>query len=86
VVKVSTQMIGNLFIKPLVWEKGPISSVTGNVHFDVARTPFGDYKAWYDDGSLWVPQLAEHSKHGSTQAARDAAYEHLCNCIRELVQ
>lgn len=78
-------------VKPLVWAVGPVSRFNNIINFDVAVTPFGEYKVWYPSAarpksSLWVPQLAEHSQYDSVEEAKRAAYRHLCGCISEAVE
>ena len=75
-------------VKELVWRIGPVDQSRDAPAFDVAITPFGEYKAWYSDGELWgpTPDSCFLGRHGTAAAARIAAYEHLCAGIEELVE
>ncbi len=72
-------------VKPLVWNPG--RAIQGRVAFDVAVTPFGEYKAWYSDGELWGPTPASCflERHGTADKAKEAAYAHLCAGITEMI-
>lgn len=72
-----------VLIKPLEWRLG--RTHRGVVYHEIADTPFGQYSVWYSDGALWVPNKADHSFHGSAEAAKIAAQEHLYASMSQMV-
>lgn len=76
-------------VKPLIWKSGEPNKFNNNQPgFDVAVTPFGEYKAWYSDGELWgpTPESCFLGRHDTADKAKEVAYAHLCAGIAELIE